>query len=80
MSPILASELFDLIFPVLAVHPDATKIILPPPPRYLFMGGCANTSHAENIRSPGHAQEMLEKIIHLRSQPKKHVIASSLKH
>jgi hypothetical protein len=37
---------FDLIFLVLAVHPDATKIILPRPPRYLFTGCCANTSHA----------------------------------
>jgi hypothetical protein len=69
----------ELTFPLLAAHPNAAKIVIPPSPRFLFTGCCTEKTHSCNVGTPGHAQSLLEKVQRLRKILKNYVASSGLK-
>jgi len=45
---------------------EATKIVIPPMPRYLFSGCCPDTEHCSNRKENDYQEKLLGKIEHIR--------------
>jgi len=58
----------------LAVIDNANKIFIPPIPRYMFGGCCADSSHAPNTREPEHAKDTLTDHTRIRNKLKQCII------
>jgi len=58
----------------LAVIDNANKIFIPPIPRYMFGGCCADSSHAPNTREPDHAKDTLTDHTRIRNKLKQCII------
>ena len=58
----------------LAVIEDQNKILIPPIPRYMFGGCCADGTHAPNTKEPDHAKDTLTDHIRIRSKLKNCII------
>jgi hypothetical protein len=71
-------KLVDGVLPIIAGKRDGIGLIVPPLPRYLFVGCCGQKEHCQNVSDPNHARKMLSDIIGLRSSLKKLVINSGL--
>ena len=60
------TNLVSKLVPVLSLHPECPKVVLPPIPRYLKGGCCQQAEHATNTRDESNCENILEKISHLR--------------
>jgi hypothetical protein len=58
----------------LAVIDNANKIFVPPIPRYMFGGCCADSSHAPNTKEPDHAKDTLTDHTRIRNKLKQCII------
>jgi hypothetical protein len=56
---------------ILMVHQSAKVVIVPPLPRYLFLGCCKQSGHSTNVSDPNHGSTLLSDTIGLRNHLKK---------
>jgi len=62
--------ILSLLAGILKADQEHFKVILPPLPRYLFSGCCADKDHCENLTDERHGEKLLGKIEHVRSMVK----------
>ncbi len=61
------------------LHQSSKIVIVPPLPRYLFMGCCKQNGHSTNVSEPGHSSTLLSDTKGLRNHLKKFVVGLGIK-
>jgi hypothetical protein len=64
-------SILSALSPIFMSAQSNLKVIIPPMPRYLTGGCCANPGHGTNVHEEGYGIAMLDKLTYLRGQMKK---------
>jgi hypothetical protein len=64
---------------ILTLCRQARVVIMPPLPRYLFVGCCKQSGHSTNVNEPNHSSTLLSETIGLRNHLKKFVTTLGIK-
>jgi hypothetical protein len=70
------ARLLSAVKPILSACGSGPKIIVPPLPRYLYTGCCANKKHCTNITSEDYELTLLHSTMHFRPIIKDSLLAS----
>jgi hypothetical protein len=72
-------ELINIVKPlfVLAVAALFLTVIMPPIPRYVFVGCCQESGHSTNVGSDGYSSKILEACLHFRKVLKTSLVGSN---
>ncbi len=54
------SELINMVLPLLIAACALLTVIMPPLPRYVFVGCCRDTSHSTNVGMDGYSSKILD--------------------
>ena len=73
------SEIFRKTMPIFEKIKEYAKIAIPPIPRYVFGGCCADPTHSTNVGTPEHEQQMITAHYRARNTIKKQMIATLAK-
>jgi hypothetical protein len=65
------SKIVKTLGPVLLSAQDATKVLVPPLPRYIFNPCCKNSAHCTNLDKDGAVEKLLNGVSNLKSILKK---------
>jgi hypothetical protein len=60
------SELINMVKPLFILACTFLTVIMPPLPRYVFVGCCRDTSHSTNVGVDGYSSKILESCLHFR--------------
>jgi hypothetical protein len=69
-------ELIELVKPLFSLAKDFLCVIMPPSPRYVYSGCCADPSHSTNVREEGYPAQTLESVLHFRKLLKTSLVGS----
>jgi hypothetical protein len=64
---------------ILTLYQQAKVVIVPPLPRYLFVGCCKQSGHSTNVSDPNHSSTLLSETIGLRNHLKKFTASLGIK-
>ncbi len=59
-------ELITMVKPLFVLAALLLTVIMPPIPRYVFVGCCRESGHSTNVGSDGYSSKILESCLHFR--------------
>ncbi len=72
-------RLVENVMPILEFVADHPKLLVPPQPRYIFEGCCADSSHGTNLGSEGYKEMILGNLTRIRNLLKHELIRRGVK-
>jgi hypothetical protein len=70
-------ELSNMVKPLFVLAALFLTVIMPPIPRYVFVGCCRESGHSTNVGSDGYSSKILEACLHFRKVLKTSLVGSS---
>jgi hypothetical protein len=70
-------ELINMVKPLFMLAALLLAVIMPPIPRYVFVGCCRESGHSTNVGSDGYSSKILEACLHFRKVLKTSLVGSS---
>jgi hypothetical protein len=70
-------ELINMVKPLFVLAALFLTVIMPPIPRYVFVGCCRESGHSTNVGSDGYSSKILEACLHFRKVLKTSLVGSS---
>jgi hypothetical protein len=77
VSDITIGELISMVKPLFSLAASFLTVIMPPIPRYVFVGCCRESGNSTNAGSDGYSSKILDACLHFRKVLKTSLVGSS---